>query len=177
MKAAGLHPDLQAALILCESARGELLTLLSTLTRRDWTLRAHRDAWTIGESFDHLLLAEIGTSKMARRLIRGDYASAVRPAGVELYDSTLAVYPYGRYPAPPGLVPQTLPFEEAADRFAAAHERFIEELGGFKGPDPDALASEDPDTGLWFTLAGWVRLQALHEEHHLKQIQGLLGRP
>jgi hypothetical protein len=26
----------------------------------------------------------------------------------------------------------------------------------------------------WFTLGGWVRVQALHEEHHLRQIQRML---
>lgn len=172
-----LHPGLEAALRLCDGIRRDLLSLLATLTRRDWNLRASRETWTVSEYFDHLLRAEIGTSKMARRLIRGDYVSAARPAGVRLYDSTLDVYPYGRYPAPPTLVPEPLPFEDAAARFDAAHQRFVEELRRFDGPDPDALASEDPDTGLWFTLAGWVRLQGLHEDHHLKQIRGLLDRP
>jgi len=171
------HPGLQAALQLCEGIRGDLLSLLETLTRRDWNLRTSRDTWTVSESFDHLLRAEIGTSKMARRLIRGDYASVARPPGVRLYDSTLDVYPYGRYPAPPTLVPEPLPFEAAAERFDSAHQRFVEELCRFDGPDPDALFSEDPDTGLWFTLAGWVRLQGLHEAHHLKQIRGRLDQP
>ena len=169
--------ELGSALRLCEGIRGDLLTLLQTLTRRDWSLRASADTWTVSEYFDHLIRSEIGTSKMARRLIRGDYASVRRPAGVRLYDSTLDVYPYGRYPAPPTLVPEPLPFEDAAERFEAVHQRFVEELGRFDGPDADALFSEDPDTGLWFTLAGWVRLQGLHEAHHLRQIRALLDRP
>lgn len=168
--------ELSCALRLCEGIRRDLLSLLETLTRRDWNQRASRDSWTVSEYFDHLLRAEIGTSKMARRLIRGDYASLVRPPGVRLYDSTLVVYPYGRYPAPPTLVPESLPFEGAAERFDAVHQRFVEELRRFDGPDPDALFSEDPDTGLWFTLAGWVRLQGLHEAHHLRQIRELLDR-
>jgi hypothetical protein len=156
--------------------RRDLAALLAALTRRDWSLRASRDAWTVSESFDHLVRAEIGTSKMARRLIRGDYTGVVRPPGVRVYDSSLDVYPYGRYPAPATLVPEPLPFEAAAGRFEEVHQRFIAELSVFSGPDPDAIASEDPDTGLWFTLAGWVRLQGLHEAHHLRQIKALLGR-
>ena len=176
MKAEGLHPGLRAPFAMCETVREDLTAFLSTLSLRDWNRRAGRKSWTVSESFDHLVRAEVGTSKMARRLIRGDYAGAVRPTDVRLYDSSLAVYPYGRYPAPATLVPELLGFEEARGRFEAAHERFVDELRLFDGPDPDALASEDPDTGLWFTLAGWVRLQGLHEAHHLQQIKRLLDR-
>jgi len=176
MKAEGLHPGLRAPLAMCETVRRDLTALLATLTRRDWSRRASRGAWTVSESFDHLIRAEVGTSKMARRLIRGDYAGVVRPPDARLYDSGLAVYPYGRYPAPATLVPEPLPLDEAPSRLQKAHERFVDELRLFEGPDPDALASEDPDTGLWFTLAGWVRLQGLHEAHHLEQIKTLLGR-
>jgi len=169
-----IHPGLRAPLELCEAVRLDVLGLLATLTARDWSKRASRDAWTVSQSFDHLIRAEVGTSKMARRLIRGDYAGVVRPPNVRLYDSTLDVYPYGRYPAPATLVPGTLLLEEAPDRLEAAHQRFVAELGLFAGPDPDAIASEDPDTGLWFTLAGWVRLQGLHEAHHFRLIKTLL---
>jgi len=177
MKAGDLHPGLRAPLESCQAVRRDLEVLLATLGARDWNKRAGRDTWTVAQSFDHLLRAEIGTSKMARRLIRGDYAGVVRPKDARLYDSRLDAYPYGRYPAPAILVPQTLLLEEAPGRFEAAHRRFVAELGLFSGPDPDALASEDPDTGLWFTLSGWVRLQGLHEAHHLKQIRALLGDP
>lgn len=177
MNAEGLHPGLRAPMEMCEAVREQVMALLAALSRRDWGRRAGRDGWSVSESFDHLIRAEVGTSKMARRLIRGDYAGVVRPANARLYDSTLAAYPYGRYPAPATLVPEPLPLEEAAGRFEAVHERFVSELRLFRGPDPDALASEDPDTGLWFTLAGWVRLQGLHEAHHLRQIEALLGHP
>jgi hypothetical protein len=176
MKAVGLRPGLRAPFAMCETVRGELTALLVTLGPRDWSRRATRKTWTVAELFDHLLRAEIGTSKMVRCLIRGDYAGVVRPPGARLYDSSLDAYPYGRYPAPAVLVPESLPLETAPTRFEVSHRRFAEELARFKGPDADALASEDPDTGLWFTLAGWVRLQALHEAHHLEQIRGLLDR-
>ncbi len=175
MKGEDLHPGLRAPLDSCEAVRRDLTGVLATLTSRDWSKRADRDTWTVSQSFDHLIRAEIGTSKMARRLIRGDYAGVIRPPNARLYDSTLDAYPYGRYPAPAILVPESLRLEEAVDRFESAHQRFVTELGLFSGPDPDALASEDPDTGLWFTLAGWVRLQGLHEAHHLRQIKTLLG--
>jgi hypothetical protein len=177
MKAEGLHPGLRAPFAMCEMVRQDLLALLATLTRRDWTRRASRETWSVAEAFDHLIRAEVGTSKMARRLIRGDYAGVTRPADVRLYDSSLSAYPYGRYPAPATLVPGPLSLEDAPARFESVHQRFVDELRLFEGPDADTPASEDPDTGLWFTLGGWVRLQGLHEAHHLQQITSLLERP
>ena len=56
---------------------------------------------------------------------------------------------------------------------AHAHERFQEELSRFEGEDADALQAPDL-SGFWFTLAGWVRVQALHEEHHIQQIVQIL---
>ena len=56
---------------------------------------------------------------------------------------------------------------------ASAHRRFHEELSRFEGEDADALQSPDV-SGFWFTLAGWVRVQAFHEEHHLGQVAWML---
>jgi hypothetical protein len=111
---------------------------------------------------------------MARRLIRGDFAGAQRPQGAQVFDSALAAYPYGPLPAPDGLVPSSRPLADARDELEAVHRRFREELARFEGPDIDALAAPDPATGVWFTLGGWVQLQALHERHHVEQIRGAL---
>ena len=175
MTPAGLHPGLQSPLQQCETTREELLSLVRGLTRKDWNLRRSSEEWSIGLLVDHLIRAEVGTSKMAARLIRGDFAGLERPAAARLYDSTLSVYPYGRFPAPAGLLPQPLQMEDALGKLETVHRRFVDELLCFQGPDADGLASEDQDTGWWFTLAGWVRLQALHEEHHITQIRGLLA--
>lgn len=72
--------------------------------------------------------------------------------------------------APPALEPAALGAEEAHQQLAAAHARFYEELRRFAAADPDALVAPDPASDLWFTLAGWVRVQALHEAHHVAQI-------
>jgi DinB superfamily len=111
---------------------------------------------------------------MARRLIRGDFAGAARPQGARVFDSTLAAYPYGQLPAPDGLVPSSRPLPDARDELDSVHRRFREELARFEGPDIDALAAPDPATGVWFTLGGWVQLQALHERHHVGQIRAAL---
>ena len=170
----GLHRDLVAPLELCEATRGKLLAILGRLTPGSWHARPTLGAWTVAEQADHLIRAEVGTSKMARRLIRGDFLGIARPPEARLYDSRLDSYPYGRLTAPVGLVPALRPMEQATEELEAVHRRFIEELRRFDGPDADALASPDPATGEWFTLAGWVRLQALHEEHHILQIQALV---
>ncbi len=171
----GLHRDLVAPLERCEATRGKLLAILSQLTASRWHARPSRGGWAVAEHVDHLIRAEVGTSKMARRLIRGDFRGIARPPEARLYDSRLDSYPYGRLSAPVGLVPASRPLEETTEALEAAHRRFHEELLRFDGPDADALASPDPATGVWFTLAGWVRLQALHEEHHILQIQALLA--
>jgi DinB family protein len=71
------------------------------------------------------------------------------------------------------LHPESLAADEAHDQLAAAHARFFEELQRFATGDPDAIVAPDPASDLWFTLAGWVRVQALHEAHHILQIKEL----
>lgn len=165
---------LAEALALCESTRGELLSLLAVSTPDQWQARPEPTRWTLAEQVDHLIKSEVGTSKIARRLIRGDYTHTTRPFGVQIQDSRLAVYPYGRLDAPAVLRPTEVSREEAREQLAATHARFVEELRTFDGADADALAAPDPATGEWFTLTGWVRLQALHEAHHIAQIRALL---
>lgn len=167
-----LHPGLQPGWAECERVRRELLDLLATRPE-GWNVRPEGGAWSALHVIDHLLRSEVGTSKMVRRLIRGDFDGLVRPGGAVVHGSSLAAYPYDPSPAPPGLVPDDAP---ALDRAAldAAHRRLFDELARFAGPDADAPAAPDPATGVWFTLAGWVRLQALHEAHHLEQIRRLL---
>jgi hypothetical protein len=162
---------LAAAFDRCEAARAELLAILDAMDPRRWDRRPG-GGWTVSEQVDHLILSEIGTSKMARRLIRGDFAALTRPDAI--YDSTLAAYPYPQLPAPDGLVPAGRALVGARDDLDAVHRRFREELARFEGPDADALAAPDPATGVWFTLGGWVQLQALHERHHVRQIRAAL---
>jgi hypothetical protein len=162
------------ALELCETTRGELLSLLDRATPDQWPSRPRPDGWTVAEQFDHLVKSEVGTSKMVRRLIRGDFKHATRPWGVKIHDSSLTAYPYGRLDAPAVLAPTALRQEEATELLAATHARFLEEVRKFEGDDSDGPAAPDPASGEWFSLAGWVRLQALHEAHHIAQIRGLI---
>jgi len=169
-----LHPVLQPAWGLAEQVRAALLETLRSLTAAQWVFRPTARAWCIGEHVEHLLLAEIGSSKMARKLIRGDFSAQQPPAGATLYTAALARYPFGRLEAPPVLVPGPVRSRELLEReLAEAHARFRRELCAFQGDDPDALRAPDPATAVWFTLAGWLKLQAWHEAHHLSQIQRL----
>lgn len=157
----------------CERARHELLSILGEHSAADWSTRASEGTWSLAEYVDHLIRSQIGTSKMARMLIRGDFRDLVRPSEAAYYDSRLEVYPYGRLAAPSSLVPTPIAREHAEGRLADVHARFVHELGAYAGPDADEIAAPDPATRVWFTLAGWVRLQALHEAHHIGQIRGL----
>jgi hypothetical protein len=174
MKLESLLPGLREPWAQCEAVRKELLALLARVPPGRWLVNPVPGRWSVGQQADHLLRAEVGTSKMVRRIIRGDFAGLTRPVRVALHGSTLAAYPYGPGKAPAGLEPHGLAADEAIAQLASAHSRFFEELRRFQDDDADALAAPDPATGQWFTLAGWVRLQALHEAHHLAQIEEAL---
>lgn len=174
----GLHPALLAGWQFAETVRRELLEATRPLRPSQWTFRPGAGSWSVAEVVEHLLRTEIGSSKMARKLIRGDYRAQGLPVGATLYTVDLDRYPFGRLEAPPQLVPG--PVRERAEleeELSAAHGRFRAELERFRGDDPEALRSPDPATGIWFTLGGWVKVQAWHEAHHIGQIQGIITKP
>ena len=167
-----LHPALRTGWHFAERVRQELREAIRPLIAVQWAFRHEPSSWCIGEMVEHLLRAEIGSSKMVRKLIRGDYQSREFPVGATLCTADLDRYPYGHLEAPQNLRPGP-PAEKAAleHELALAHSRFRLELERFSGDDPEALRSPDPATGIWFTLGGWVKLQAWHEAHHIVQIQ------
>lgn len=170
-----LHPGLRAGWEFAEEVRGELLEMIGSLTAAQWAFRCEAGSWCIAEVVEHLLRAEIGSSKMVRKLIRGDFPTRELPAGTLLNTAALDRYPYGRLEAPQVLVPG--PIRDRGDlerELRVAHARFRVELEQFRGADPEALRSPDPATGTWFTLGGWVKLQAWHEAQHIEQIRRIL---
>jgi len=173
-----LHPGLTAAWTLVEAVRSDLLATIRPVTAAQWTFRPAAGEWCIGEIVEHLLLAEIASSKMARKLIRGDYRNLPFPRDATIYGAELDRYPFGSLDAPAVLVPGS-PRERPVVELElwTAHERFQSELAQFRGDDPEALRSPDPATAEWFTLGGWLKLQAWHEKHHLTRIPRLLASP
>jgi DinB superfamily len=169
----GLQPGLRAPWSLCETVRADLLATLRAVPPGHWARQPGSGRWSVAQQADHLLKAEVGSSKIVRRLIRGDYRGLTRPPGAALHDSRLDAYPFGPVAAPPALQPEGLGPDEAYEQLAAAHARFFQELQRFAAADADAIAAPDPASDLWFTLAGWVRVQALHEAHHILQIKEL----
>jgi DinB superfamily len=172
-----LHSGLVPLLEQCEAARRDLLALVSGLAPTEWKGGLGVGSWTIAEHVDHLVLAEVSTSKIVRRLVKGELPRGPRRPTSPLFDSTMAIYPYGPGPAPQALEPRAQPRQQTIDRLHEGHRRFIEELESFAGADPDGVAAPDPATNAWFTLAGWVRLQALHEARHILQMKRLLAQP
>ncbi len=171
-----LHPALSVAWEFAEKVRGELFQAIRPVTPAQWMFRPAEGAWCIAEVVDHLLRAEVGTSKMVRKLIRGDYGGQAIPIGATLHTKDLDRYPYGPLDAPRTLIPD--PVREKPDlerELNLAHMRFRSELSVFRGEDPEVFRSPDPATGDWFTLGGWVKLQAWHEAHHLAQIQAIIA--
>jgi hypothetical protein len=173
-----LHPELRPGWQLAEQVRAHLLETIRPVSANQWAFHPAEGSWCIGEVVEHLLRAEIGSSKMVRKLIRGDYGALEMPADAILYTQALEGYPYGRLEAPRELAPGQPQDRPTVEReLGASHSRFRQELSGFRGHDPEALRSPDPATGAWFTLGGWVKLQAYHEAHHLAQIRRILIAP
>ncbi len=173
-----LHPALRAGWDLADQVRAELIAAITPLTPAQWTFRPASGAWCVGEIAEHLRLAEIGTSKMVRKLIRGDYRDWVLPSGIAPVTGGLDRYPYGDLQAPTGLAPDRAPDRDRLlPELDAAHARFRLELAAFAGDDAEALRSPDPATGTWLTLDGWLKLQAWHEAHHLAQIRRIQASP
>jgi hypothetical protein len=173
-----LHPALLPCWQFADQVREELLATIRPVSPARWTFRAGTASWSIAQVVDHLLRAEIGTSKMARKLIRGDYRTWPLPAGATLYTAELDRYPYGQLTAPQELNPGPAQDQAELEReLGVAHARFRKELEQFRGEDPEALRSPDPATGVWYTLGGWVKLQAWHEAHHISQVRGIMAAP
>jgi hypothetical protein len=176
-----LHPVLLPCWAFADQIREDLLAAIRPMSPAQWSVRAGPGSWSIAQVVDHLLRAEIGTSKMARKLIRGDYTAWRMPADATFYTAELDLYPYGQLTAPPELNPGPARDQAELEReLGIAHARFRKELEQFRGEDPETLRSPDPATGIWYTLGGWVKLQAWHEAHHICQIQRIqatLHRP
>ena len=175
MELTELHPVLLPCWALADQIREDLLAAIRPVSPAEWTVRAVPGSWSIAHVVDHLLRAEIGSSKMARKLIRGDYATWRMPSDSTFYTAELDRYPYGQLTAPQELNPGPARDQAELERdLGVAHARFRKELEQFRGEDPEALLSPDPATGVWYTLGGWVKLQAWHEAHHVSQTQRIL---
>ena len=176
--ASDLHSVLLPGWTFAEAVRAELLDALRSMTPARWTSRPDAKAWCTGEVVEHLLHSEIGTSKMVRKLIRGDYRSLEIPRDARLCSVDLDRYPFDRLDAPANLVPGPVRERvEVEQTLQVAHQRLRSELSRFQGDHPEVLRSPDPATGVWFTLGGWIKLQAWHEAHHIRQIQRLAAHP
>ena len=178
MEFTALHPLLHPCWTFADQIREDLLAIIRPVLPAQWNVRAGLSSWSIAQVVDHLLRAEIGTSKMVRKLIRGDYRTWPLPAGATLYTAELDRYPYGQLTAPQALNPGPARDQAELEReLGVAHARFHTELERFRGEDPEVLRSPDPATGDWYTLGGWVKLQAWHETHHVSQVRGILATP
>ena len=178
MQGRQLHPGLLGAWTFVEEVRRELLATIRGLSPTQWAFRLNSKTWSIGEVVEHLLLSDVGSSKMVHKLIRGDYRNIAFPEGTKVYGVDLDRYPYGSLDAPRVLAPTSLRDRATVEsELGLARDRLKLELGQFQGDDPEVLRSPDPATGEWFTLGGWIRLHAWHEKHHVAQIHRLMATP
>ena len=121
----GLHSGLRTGWLSSEKVRRELLETIRCPTPAQWMFRPEAGFWCIGEAVKHLLRAEIGSSKMMRKPIRGNYHGQTVPASAILYTVDLDQYPYGRLQVPRNLVPGSFRDQAELEReLRSARARF-----------------------------------------------------
>ncbi len=133
--------------------------------------------WSAADILEHLILSEIGTSKVIRKMLK-EGAGTFPPYPAD--DSAIAAR---RFPPPPGPVrgPESVqptgPPRAKAEVLAALRDcraRTLESLAMLAGADPRAASFPHPLLGP-INLYEWPALTvASHERDHQAQLAGLL---
>jgi hypothetical protein len=172
-----LPPKLAALYGEMEEVRAKTLSALSGLTEEEFSRRVEGE-WSAAQILHHLLMAEIGTSKVIRRSIKSS-AGTLPPYPAD--DSGLSVRklpkPVGAYQAPEGVRPENPPGKD--DLLRLARETREQTAGSFA-----MLATLDPRSAHFphplfgeIDLYEWPVVTVLmHERDHQVQIRTLLAR-
>lgn len=159
-----------------EENRGITLGMIGTLPD-DRFVQREGGEWSIAQILEHLVLAETGTSKLIRKLLKDragtnppypedDSVLAVRPAGPNrerLTETPEAARPKGGYGK-----------EEILSRAASTREATRVSLGMLAGADPRSLEYPHPFFGA-MNLYEWLcRIVLEHERQHHLQIREIV---
>ena len=173
-----LPPKLAALYGEMEKVRGETLSSLSGLTEEEFSRKLGGE-WSAAEILHHILMAEIGVSKVIRKVIKSAAGSLPSyPAD----DTVLVVRklekPLASYQAPAAVRPGDPPGK--ADLLGLARdtrEQTAASLAMLATVDPRAATFPHPLFGVDPNLYEWPALTVLmHEREHQGQIRELLAR-
>jgi DinB family protein len=156
-----------------ESVRSQLLKEAEGLTQAQADWQPADGEWSVGEILHHLMLAEVGTSKLTSKLLR-DTRPPLPPFPTDLEGFT----PLPAPPPGPAKAPEVI-YPERGHRL----ERLIADLRTTRERSRQAverLATIDPRAFTWrhFTfgeldLAQWWLLHVRHETDHLQQLRAV----
>jgi len=169
-KLAGLFGEL-------EEVRGETLEALSPLTEEEF-FRGEPPEWSPAQLLHHILLAEIGTSKLIRKMVKSG-GGKLPPYPED--DACLSVRelpgPVGAYQSPEMVRPDDPPGKGELLRLAReTRERTAESFSLLASVDPRAVRFPHPLFGE-LDLYEWPVVTILmHERDHQRQIRALLAR-
>ena len=173
-----LPPKLAALYGEMEKVRGETLSSLSGLTEEEFSRKLGGE-WSAAEILHHILMAEIGVSKVIRKVIKSA-AGFLPPYPAD--DTVLEVRkpekPLAAYQAPAAVRPGDPPGK--ADLLGLARdtrEQTAASLAMLATVDPRAATFPHPLFGADPNLYEWPALTVLmHEREHQGQIRELLAR-
>lgn len=173
-----LPPKLAALYGEMEKVREETLSALSGLTEEEFSRNVGGE-WSAAQILHHLLMSEIGVSKVIRKVIRSA-AGSLPPYPAD--DTALEVRklekPLAAYQAPAAVQPENPPGK--ADLLRLARETREQTAASFSmlaTVDPRAATFPHPLFGADPNLYEWPVLTVLtHERGHQGQIRELLAR-
>ena len=160
-----------------QSVRAQVLKEVEGLSQAQADWRPNDSDWSAGEIVHHLTLAEVGTGKVASKVLK-DVGGAVKPFPTDLKSFTpLATPSGGRAEAPQGVWPERgKPVAQLVAEMRAARERSRQTIERLGAVDPRPLTFSHPRLGA-LDLAQWWRLQAWHDGVHLEQLRAVKAAP
>ena len=156
-----------------ESVRAHLLKEVEGLSQAQADWRPAEEEWSVGEILHHLILAEVGTSKLTSKLLKD------APSPLPAFPGDLKGFaPLPAPPPGPAKAPEVV-YPERGHRL----ESLVAELRTTRGRSRQAferMATVDPRVLVWrhFTfgqldLGQWWLLHVRHESDHLQQLRAV----
>jgi len=172
-----LPPKLATLYGEMEEVRGETVSALSGLTEEEFS-RKTGGGWSAAQILHHILMAEIGTSKVIRKSIKSS-AGTLPPYPAD--ESNLYVRelpkPVAAYQSPEAVRPEEPPGKDDLLRIARdTREQTAASFAMLAAVDPRAVKFPHPLFGE-INLYEWPVVTVLmHERDHQGQIRELLAR-
>jgi len=172
-----LPTKLAALYVEMEKVREETLSALSGLTEEEFSRKVEGE-WSAAQILHHILMAEIGTSKVIRKSIKSSGgALPPYPADDSGIDVRALPKPAGAYEAPESIRPESPPGKD--DLLKLARETREQTASSFV-----MLATVDPRAATFphplyadLNLYEWPSVSVMmHEREHQQQIRALLAR-